>query len=55
MGQRRPGDPAVLIAGSQKICKELNWQPRFTGLHEIVQSAWNWHKKHPRGYGDSKG
>jgi UDP-glucose 4-epimerase len=50
MGARRPGDPAVLIAGSQKIRQELNWQPRFPSLHDIVQSAWNWHQKHPHGY-----
>jgi UDP-glucose 4-epimerase len=53
-GPRRPGDPAVLIAGSQKIRQELKWQPRFPGLVEIVQSAWDWHRKHPHGYGDSK-
>jgi UDP-glucose 4-epimerase len=52
MGPRRPGDPAVLIASSQKIRQELNWQPRFAGLDEIVQSAWMWHQKHPHGYGD---
>ncbi|MGH9809308.1 MAG: UDP-glucose 4-epimerase GalE, partial [Terriglobia bacterium] len=52
-GARRPGDPAVLIAGSQKIRQELNWQPRFPGLDEIVQSAWDWHKSHPQGYSDS--
>jgi len=53
-GPRRPGDPAVLIAGSQKIRQELQWQPRFAGLGEIVQSAWDWHQRHPHGYGDSK-
>jgi UDP-glucose 4-epimerase len=55
MGQRRPGDPATLIAGSQKIRQELNWQPRFAELDSIVQTAWDWHKKHPHGYGDRKG
>lgn len=42
--RRRPGDPAVLIAGSRKIKSELNWQPRFDSLDEIIQSAWNWHQ-----------
>jgi UDP-glucose 4-epimerase len=53
MGARRPGDPAVLIAGSEKIRRELDWKPRFTNLDDIVQSAWNWHQKHPQGYGKS--
>jgi UDP-glucose 4-epimerase len=55
MGSRRAGDPAVLIAGSQKIRRELNWQPRFANLDQIVESAWKWHQKHPHGYVDSKG
>ena len=42
---RRPGDPAVLVAGSEKIKQELGWQPRFTGLDAIVASAWEWHQK----------
>lgn len=49
---RRPGDPAVLIAGSEKIRRELGWTPRFADLHSIVASAWHWHQTHPRGYGD---
>jgi UDP-glucose 4-epimerase len=52
MGARRPGDPAVLIASSDKIRQELNWQPEYPDLHSIVESAWNWHKRHPHGYGD---
>ncbi|MBL0713270.1 MAG: UDP-glucose 4-epimerase GalE [Desulfosarcina sp.] len=44
--QRRPGDPAVLVAGSDKIKSELNWQPRFESLEEIVKTAWNWHQKY---------
>ena len=42
---RRPGDPAVLIAGSAKIKDDLNWQPRFESIEEIVRSAWKWHAK----------
>jgi UDP-glucose 4-epimerase len=41
---RRPGDPAVLIASSEKIEKELGWKPRHSTLDTIVQSAWEWHK-----------
>lgn len=39
---RRPGDPAVLIASSEKIARELGWKPRHTNLDEIVASAWKW-------------
>jgi UDP-glucose 4-epimerase len=49
-GPRRPGDPAELIAGSDKIQRELGWQPRFPDLRDIVQSAWDWHRAHPEGY-----
>jgi UDP-glucose 4-epimerase len=47
---RRPGDPAVLIASSEKIRRELGWQPRFPDLKTIVESAWQWHRAHPNGY-----
>ncbi len=47
---RRPGDPAVLIASSGKIRRELGWQPRFPDLKSIVESAWLWHRSHPDGY-----
>lgn len=49
---RRPGDPPRLIAGSDKIRRELGWEPRFQNLEAIVRSAWDWHQKHPHGYGD---
>lgn len=42
---RRPGDPAVLIASSQKAFGELAWSPRYTSLDEIVRTAWLWHQK----------
>lgn len=48
---RRPGDPAVLIASSDKIRKELGWNPSRS-LRDIIQSAWNWHSSHPNGYND---
>jgi UDP-glucose 4-epimerase len=50
MRPRRPGDPAILIAGSGKIQAELGWQPQHPDLAEIIQSAWQWHVDHPRGY-----
>jgi UDP-glucose 4-epimerase len=42
---RRPGDPAVLIAGSAKIESELGWKPKYTHLDDIVRSAWEWHQQ----------
>jgi UDP-glucose 4-epimerase len=47
---RRPGDPAVLVASSEKIQQELKWRPRHAELQQIVASAWAWHRAHPRGY-----
>jgi len=47
---RREGDPAVLIASSEKIRKELQWQPQFPDLDAILDSAWQWHKNFPDGY-----
>jgi len=49
---RRPGDPAVLVASSEKIRGELGWQPRYPELEQIVASAWEWRRKHPNGYGE---
>ena len=47
---RRAGDPAVLIASSDKIKRELGWKPQFQDLRLIVQSAWDWLSANPRGY-----
>jgi UDP-glucose 4-epimerase len=47
---RRAGDPARLIASSEKLRRELGWEPRYPGLGEIVGSAWNWFRSHPEGY-----
>jgi UDP-glucose 4-epimerase len=52
VGPRRPGDPATLVAGSDRIRRELGWRPRYTELRDIVSSAWAWHRAHPHGYGD---
>jgi UDP-glucose 4-epimerase len=49
-GPRRPGDPAVLIASSTEISRQLGWQPRYPDLRAIVSSAWDWHRRHPHGY-----
>jgi UDP-glucose-4-epimerase len=49
---RRAGDPAVLVASSDRIQKELNWEPKFNELSTIIETAWNWHKNHPDGYKD---
>ncbi len=49
---RRPGDPPRLIATSEKIKGELGWKPQFQSLDQIIESAWKWHQKFPRGYGD---
>jgi UDP-glucose-4-epimerase GalE len=54
-GPRRPGDPPVLVASSEKIQRALGWKPRYTELRPIVETAWNWHRTHPRGYGDRPG
>ncbi len=51
-GPRRPGDLPALIASSDKIRQELGWQPRYPELRDIVQSAWDWHRVHPKGYAD---
>jgi UDP-glucose 4-epimerase len=50
MGPRRAGDPAVLIASSDKIKSELGWQPQFQDLGLIIESAWRWMLAHPDGY-----
>jgi UDP-glucose 4-epimerase len=49
---RRPGDPARLVAGSDKIKRELGWTPQFQSIERIVASAWRWHQRNPNGYGD---
>src|SRR6266542_3984941 len=49
-GPRRPGDPPELVASSEKAQRELGWRPRYTELRPIIETAWNWHRKHPKGY-----
>ena len=52
MGQRRAGDPARLVASSDRIRQELGWAPQFADLEQIIDSAWRWHQHHPDGYVD---
>ena len=47
---RRGGDPASLVASSERISKDLGWEPRYPGLRRIVESAWKWHVANPEGY-----
>jgi UDP-glucose 4-epimerase len=47
---RRAGDPAALVAASGKIQAELGWTPIYPSVHDIIASAWRWHRKHPDGY-----
>src|ERR1043166_6848212 len=47
---RRPGDPPILVASSEKIRHELHWTAKFATLEAILQSAWEWHVAHPNGY-----
>lgn len=47
---RRPGDPPILIASSDRVMSELGWQPRLSELDVIIKSAWTWHLAHPEGY-----
>ena len=49
-GNKRPGDPAILISSYKKAKEELGWEPKYSILDGIIQSAWNWHVKHPHGY-----
>lgn len=49
---RRPGDPARLVASSDKLHEELGWTPKYPELHTIIEHAWKWHSSHPNGYGE---
>ena len=49
-GPRRPGDPGVLFASSDRIKRDLGWTPRYEDIDVIVETAWRWREAHPRGY-----
>jgi UDP-glucose-4-epimerase GalE len=50
MGPRRPGDPAVLYASADRIRRDLGWAPAYLDLRTIVDTAWQWRRRHPGGY-----
>lgn len=51
VAERRAGDPARLVASSEKARKVLGWNPEYADLEEIISSAWKWHSTHPNGFG----
>ncbi len=50
LAERRPGDPARLVANAERILAGLGWTPRYADLDAILTTAWAWHGQHPRGY-----
>lgn len=50
IGPRRPGDPPALYADSSKARRELDWEPRYLKIEDIIQTAWHWHQSHPDGF-----
>ena len=52
MAPRRTGDPARLVASSEKAKAELGWNPQYTSLEEMIGSAWRWFQENPEGYKD---
>ena len=50
LADRRAGDPATLVASSDKAKTILGWKPQHAEIEEIIESAWNWHKNHPNGF-----
>ena len=52
IGARRAGDPAQLIASSEKAHSVLGWKPQFTDVEQVIGTAWRWHEHHPHGYED---
>ena len=49
---RRAGDPSTLVASSDKAKAVLGWQPKYTNVESIIETAWKWHVSHPNGYQD---
>ena len=52
LAPRRAGDPAKLVASSEKAIKEMGWIPKYNSLEKIIETAWNWHRKNPKGYNE---
>jgi len=53
-GERRAGDPAVLVASSDKAKTVLGWEPHYESIHTILETAWRWHRAHPNGFDEDK-
>ena len=51
---RRAGDPAQLVASSERAKAVLGWAPRYDELEIILSTAWSWHRSHPNGYEEEK-
>jgi UDP-glucose 4-epimerase len=51
VGERRPGDPAMLVAASDRLRRDTGWTPRFAALEDMVRTAYAWRRAHPDGYG----
>ncbi len=51
---RRAGDPSILVASSKKAKEILGWDPQYTNVDTIIETAWKWHLSHPKGYDDRK-
>lgn len=54
IGQRRPGDPPALVADAGLARRLLGWQPEYTDVKSIVETAWRWHRTHPHGYASAR-
>jgi UDP-glucose 4-epimerase len=48
---RRPGDAPALVADPTKIKTQLGWKPLYPNIRDTVATAWEWHRRHPKGYG----
>lgn len=51
---RRAGDPAVLVASSEKIKRDLGWQPEYTDIKKVIETAWRWHQANPHGFASGR-
>ena len=52
ISERRAGDPAQLVASSDKAKAVLGWKPKYDDINTIIETAWKWHSSHPNGYGE---
>lgn len=47
---RRPGDPPALYANADRLRQRIGWQPKYTDIHAVIETAWRWHQAHPEGF-----